>query len=222
MREVPCIFGRLDYISTMRPKNSPAVREAPTFIEAARRAQIIQAALVTIADVGFANASLAQIAKRAGISKSVIGYYFATKDDLVRAVVDSFYLTGHEQMMATLKDARSATEMLGEYIATNIAYIDQNRVATRAIGDIVANFRKPDGEPHYKVEDTEPMIAGTAAMFEWGQQSGEFRSFDTRVMAVTLRSAIDAFSGQLAMNPNLDVGAYIRELTELFLRAARI
>ena len=205
----------------MRTKVSPSVREEPTFIEAARKEQLIAAALETIADLGFANASLARIAERAGISKGVIGYYFPSKDDLVRAVVDSFYLTGHEQMMATLKDATSATELLREYITTNIAYIDRNRVATRAIGDIVANFRKPDGEPHYKVEDTEPMIAGTAAMFEWGQQTGEFRAFDTRVMAVTLRSAIDSFSGQLAINPDLDVAAYIRELTELFLRAAR-
>ena len=205
----------------MRTKVSPTVRDAPTFIEAARKAQLIAAALETIGELGFANASLARIAERARISKGVIGYYFPSKDDLVRAVVDSFYLTGHEQMMATLKDAKTATELLSKYIATNIAYIDQNRVATRAIGDIIANFRKPDGEPHYKVEDTEPLIAGTAAMFEWGQQTGEFRAFDTRVMAVTLRSAIDGFAGQLTMSPGTDVAAYTRELTDLFLRAAR-
>lgn len=205
----------------MRTKVSPNVRDEPTFIEAARRAQLITATLETIADLGFANASLARIAERARISKGVIGYYFPSKDDLVRAVVDSFYLTGHEQMMATLKDATTATGLLTQYIASNVAYIDQNRVATRAIGDIIANFRKPDGQPYYKVEDTEPLIAGTAAMFEWGQQTGEFRTFDTRVMAVTLRSAIDGFAGQLAMSPGLDVAAYTRELTDLFLRAAR-
>lgn len=205
----------------MRTKIGPAAREEPTFIEAARRAQIIAAALEAIADLGFANASLARIAERARISKGVIGYYFPSKDDLVRSVVDSFYLTGHEQMMATLKDAKTATELLTRYIASNIAYIDHNRVATRAIGDIIANFRKPNGQSHYKTEDTEPLIAGTAAMFEWGQQTGEFRKFDTRIMAVTLRSAIDGFAGQLALAPAPDVAAYTRELTELFLRAAR-
>lgn len=205
----------------MRTNVSTTVRDEPTFIEAARKAQLIAAALETIANLGFANASLARIAERARISKGVIGYYFPSKDHLVRAVVDSFYLTGHEQMMETLKGARTATELLTQYISSNIAYIDRNRVATRAIGDIIANFRKPDGEPHYKVEDTEPLIAGTAAMFEWGQQTGEFRSFDVRIMAVTLRFAIDGFAGQLAMKSDTDVAAYTRELTELFLRAAR-
>jgi AcrR family transcriptional regulator len=205
----------------MRPKKSAAVRDNPTFIEAARRAQIIEAALATIGDVGFANASLAAIAKRAGISKSVIGYYFPTKDDLVQKLVENFYVSGHFQMMATLEKVEDPAELLREYIRTNIKYIDDNRLATRAIGDIITNFRGPDGKPFYKVEDTEPLVEGTAAIFKWGQQTGAFRQFDTRIMAVTLRGAIDTFAGQLAMNESMDVGQYIEQLTELFLHAVR-
>ncbi|MEO8541407.1 MAG: TetR/AcrR family transcriptional regulator [bacterium] len=203
----------------MRTKNSADVRESPTFIEAARRAQIIEAALATIAELGFMNASLAQIANRAGISKSVIGYYFPTKDDLVQKAAEHFYVTGHAEMMATLGKIENPTDLLREYIRTNIAYIDQNRVGTRAINEIVTNFRGPDGKPFYKLEDTEILIEGTAAVFTWGQQTGAFREFDTRVMAVTLRGAIDTFAGQLGMNESLDVEHYIEQLTELFLRA---
>lgn len=212
---------RAIYILFVRTKSSATVRETPTFIEAARRAQIIAAATETIADLGFANASLARIAERARISKGVIGYYFPSKDDLVRAVVDSFFLTGHTRMLATLETAATATAMLTAYIEGNIAYIDQNRVAARAITDIILNFRKPNGEPHFKSDDQEPLILGTAAMFGWGQETGEFRAFDPRVMAITLRSAIDGFANQLANNPDLDVAAYTRELLALFVHATR-
>lgn len=205
----------------MRTKNSPLVRESPTFIEAARRAQIIQAALATIADVGFANASLAQIARRAGISKGVIGYYFPSKDDLVQKVVDHFYVTGHTEMMATLQTVTEPVELLRQYIRTNIAYIAGHRVETRAIGEIISNFRKPDGELFYKPEDAEPLVEGTAAMFAWGQQTGAFRAFDTRVMAVTLRGAVDTFAAELARNPDMDVEHYTLELTALFVRATQ-
>ena len=209
------------YISDVRTKNSSNVRQEPTFIEAARRTQIIEAAIGTVAELGFGNASLAQIAKRAGISKSVIGYYFPTKDDLVRQAVDYFYGTGHSTMMEQVQNVSSPTEMLRIYISSNIDYIDKNRTATLAMGDIIANFRGPDGELVYKPQDEEPLIAGTEALFKWGQETGEFRLFDARIMAVTLRRAIDAFATQLQMNPELDIPHYVAELTDLFLAAAR-
>src|SRR5579885_966269 len=62
-------------------------REAPSFIESARRAQIVECAIDAIAALGYPRASLAQIARRARISKGVISYYFADKDELIRQVV---------------------------------------------------------------------------------------------------------------------------------------
>jgi AcrR family transcriptional regulator len=53
----------------------------------ARRAQIVQAAIETLAEVGYANASLSRIAVRLGISKGVISYHFAGKDDLIAEIV---------------------------------------------------------------------------------------------------------------------------------------
>ena len=204
----------------MSPKTSPAVRETPTFIEAARRKQILEAAVETIAELGFANASLAQIGKRAGISKSVIGYYFPSKDDLVKGVVENFFMTGHEEMMEHLKTATSAIELLRKYVRQNILYVAQNRAAMLAVGDIITNFRTPDGEPVFSLQDSEPMVEGTAAMFAWGQQTGEFREFDPIVMARMLRGSMDAFALNLSAYPDLDVEHYIEEITELYVHAS--
>ncbi|MEV7908062.1 TetR family transcriptional regulator, partial [Streptomyces anulatus] len=59
----------------MRPENEPVGQNTKSFIERARRAQIIASAIEVIAEHGFANASLARIAKHAGISKGVISYH---------------------------------------------------------------------------------------------------------------------------------------------------
>ena len=83
----------------MRSKSSTPVREEPTFIEAARRTQIVMCAIETLAEVGFQRASLAEIAKHAGISKSVISYYFASKDDLIAQVVTAVYETARAVML---------------------------------------------------------------------------------------------------------------------------
>src|SRR5471032_3229332 len=94
----------------------------PSFIEVARRAQIIECAIDAIAELGFAQASLAQIAKRAGVSTGVISYYFAGKDALIREVGSHVFTTGRgsiEPLVQQQSDARSA---LRTFIEASVTY----------------------------------------------------------------------------------------------------
>ncbi|MFI2610947.1 TetR/AcrR family transcriptional regulator [Kitasatospora sp. NPDC018619] len=69
------------------PWRSPSGR---SFVTDARRAQIIAAAIETVAELGYARASFAQIAKRARISSvRLISYHFDDKEDLFQSVVDT-------------------------------------------------------------------------------------------------------------------------------------
>lgn len=53
----------------MRSDSESGGQKAPTFIEQARRRQIVEAAVATVAEQGFGAASLAAIARTAGVSK---------------------------------------------------------------------------------------------------------------------------------------------------------
>ena len=54
------------------------------------------------------------------------------------------------------------------------------------------------------------------------QGTGEFRAnFDPLVMAMAIRSAIDAVPPRLTQDPELDVGHHARELADLFHIATR-
>lgn len=44
------------------------------------------------AEVGYAQASLGQIAKRAKISKGIISYHFTNKEELLEQVVTNYYI----------------------------------------------------------------------------------------------------------------------------------
>ena len=55
--------------------------------KAERPAEILDAALAVFAEKGFAAARLEEIARLAGVSKGALYLYFATKEDLFRAVV---------------------------------------------------------------------------------------------------------------------------------------
>jgi len=65
----------------------PSKPEGQTFIEEARRKQIIDAALQTIAEQGYTQTSFAEIAKGLGITKGLIAYHFNGKHDLITSAI---------------------------------------------------------------------------------------------------------------------------------------
>lgn len=67
----------------------------------ARPDEIIGAALEEFADRGFAAAKLDDIARRAGISKGSLYLYFATKEDIFRAVARAALARNLEAVRAT-------------------------------------------------------------------------------------------------------------------------
>jgi TetR/AcrR family fatty acid metabolism transcriptional regulator len=209
----------LCYILVMRTKYKTGEQNQPSFIEVARRVQIIECAIQTIAELGYGQASLAQIAQRAGISKGVITYYFSSKEELIEQVFAEIYAAGAQFMGPRIAAQPTATLMLQTYIQTNVEYIGAHRTQMLAIIEIVLNFRQKDGRLHYNIAEEEPVLTALETLLRKGQQDGEFRTFDPRVIAVTIRRAIDAIPPLLAANPGLDVEAYAQELVILFDRA---
>src|SRR5437016_2001389 len=63
--------------------NSPRVS-----IGSIRREQIVDAAVNVIAEQGIQKLSLSEIEKKVGMSRGQLTYYFATKEDILRAVFD--------------------------------------------------------------------------------------------------------------------------------------
>ncbi|NDJ36487.1 MAG: TetR/AcrR family transcriptional regulator [Chloroflexi bacterium] len=65
-------------------------RTADPDLQKERREQILAAAQVVFAEHGFADAPMVTIAKQAGVSKGTVYLYFASKDDLIAALLDDF------------------------------------------------------------------------------------------------------------------------------------
>ncbi|WP_436529028.1 TetR/AcrR family transcriptional regulator [Actinoplanes sp. HUAS TT8] len=194
------------------------MRVNDTVAASARRAQIVTAAIDTIAELGYGNASFARIAKRAGISSTrLISYHFDDKAELVRAVVAAVLTEAAEHMGKRLRVADGRVALLTAYIESNLEFIAEHPTAIRAVIEIAAAARAEDGTPLVAPAGADDPVARLATMFREGQAAGEFRVFDPVVMAVTLRAAIDA----AASTPDLDPHAYAAELVALFVRAIR-
>ncbi len=180
------------------------------------------AAIDTIAEVGYGQASLARIAQRIGVSKGVIVYHFDTKEDLVKEIATEVLSKARDYMVPRIAAASGGRQKLRAYIESNIGFMAEYRSHMIAIAEIARGARDRAGKRAF---DASSLEAGTAALAELlasFQASGELRGdFDTRVMAETIRAAIDAVPRRLAANPDLEVDLYGRELAELFDLATR-
>lgn len=205
----------------MRTKDRLDGQNRPTFTELARRAQIIECATETLATLGYAQTSLAQIAKQAGVSKGVIIYYFNSKEELFEEVVKSMVAEATAFMGPQVAAQTTSSSRLRAYIGSNILYIAAHRAQMMAIIEIALNMRTEDGKLRYHLGKEEQALAALEGILRQGQTDGEFRDFDLRVMAITIRGAIDAAAPLFLANPSLGGETYARELVALFEHATR-
>jgi TetR/AcrR family transcriptional regulator, fatty acid metabolism regulator protein len=205
----------------MRSKIRPTgQRAAPTFTETARRAQIVAAAIDTIADLGYGQASLARIAEAASTSKGVIIYHFGSRDELIKELVAELVARASAYMRPRIEAEQTGRGMLRAYIESNLAFMAENRSHVVAAVEIALNARATDGSRLYDSAYHDMSVAAVQELLVHFQSTGEFlSSFDPLVMAVTIRAAIDSVAPLLARDPVLDVGHHARELADLFLRA---
>ncbi len=204
----------------MRSENGSVGQKDRTFIETARRAQIMAAAIAAIAELGYGQASLARIAERAGTSKGVICYHFDGKDDLVRELVAELTAKGRAYLAPRLEAESTGAGMLRAYIESNLAFVLEYRNHVAAVVEIALNARSADGRPLYDLSVRESGAEALRQLLAHFQGTGEFRpDFDPAVMALAIRAALDAVPGRLTRDPGLDVVHYGRELADLFLSA---
>ncbi|PEI47205.1 TetR/AcrR family transcriptional regulator [Bacillus pseudomycoides] len=208
----------------MSIKNNTNNQKEMSFIEKARRAQIVECAIETIAEVGYAQASLGQIAKRAKISKGVISYHFTNKKELLEQVVTDYYIACQSFICPQIEDQTSPKGMLQTYVESNLKFIDENRKHVFAVIEIVSNERTDEGKLRFAADYDETIFLPIENILRLGMQEGVFREFSTlslRVMALTIRHAIDGFSLELMRNPDLNVKDYTKELITIFEQATQ-
>ena len=88
--------------------------------EDVRRRQLIDATIEAIAEVGFNSATIAEIARRAGVSTGLVAFYFGDKDGLLEATLRHLARELSRRVAARLRDATSARARVQAVIDTNL------------------------------------------------------------------------------------------------------
>jgi TetR/AcrR family transcriptional regulator, fatty acid metabolism regulator protein len=189
-----------------------------TFTELARRAQIAQCAAEAIAEVGYADASMAEIARRVGIAKSVVSYHFSDKAELMGEVLRTALAAYAKFMEPRMAVATGASDKLRAYLVGTADYVVEQRSLHVAVIEIAFNATSAQGQP---LVATMPLLAPEPSIediLRQGQRDREFREdFDVEVVGGVVRSAIThGMVMRQRDNPGADLRAYAQELVRLF------
>jgi len=167
----------------MLPSGQPKFRRR----KADRPDEIVAAALEIFSEKGFAAARLEDIAARAGVSKGAIYLYFATKEDIFRAVIEQAVLPnvgqirqlagGHPGPFADL--ARGLAALAPALLARE----DLGGVVKMVIGE-ARNF--PEIARLWHDQVVEPALGALTAAITAAQGRGEVRPGDPRLYAIGL------------------------------------
>jgi AcrR family transcriptional regulator len=182
-------------------------------IQAARRADIISAAITVINRDGYVTASLENVAKHIGASKGTVLYHFKSKRSLEKAIVDTVYASGAAYMTPPVMAAGNHHERVTAYISSNLRFIAEHKEQVAAVQSIAKNTPLTD--------QADLAIRTLEQMLKEGQESGELAGFDPHTLAIAIRLVIDGSAFYILDNPSLDIQVYIQGIVQLFEKATQ-
>jgi TetR/AcrR family transcriptional regulator, fatty acid metabolism regulator protein len=187
-----------------------------SFIEEARRKQILEIAIKEIDRRGYRNTSVDAIAARAGISKGVVYYHFAGKRELVGTITGALLDELFEYRKARVEAETSASARLRAYIEAYFEFVCANSKKFGAMMEAGIVLGSDDGGNPWASAVNERAFDYIARLLAAGQESGEFREFPSRLLAPVIQGAVDGIALHWFSDPQgVNLAECKREIEEM-------
>jgi AcrR family transcriptional regulator len=182
-----------------------------------RREQLMKATVSVVSRLGYKNASLAEIAAEAGMSKGLLWHYFADGDELMEATARVTLVRLREAVAADVDLSAPIPQVIRAAIHRAADLHQTHRAELRAMHEIVDNLRHADGTHRLGLQEYEQTYQQQAVLFQRGQDEGSLRRLDTRYLAVTYQAAVDAMLSYLDAHPDTDADQYATTVADILL-----
>ncbi len=85
-----------------------------------RRSQIVEAMRAELAEVGYERASIKSIAERAGLGAGLIHYHFASKQDILHALVDNLIEAADRRSDEVVAEVAGSEQQVAAWISSRV------------------------------------------------------------------------------------------------------
>ncbi|CUR57555.1 Regulatory protein TetR [metagenome] len=199
----------------MRDKQRHEIRVVETMAKApneavadVRRDQMVAAAAQLIAERGFAETRIADVASRVGASPALVIYYFGTKDSLLTEALRWSEKEFYASAEAMLHDTPSVIGRLESLVTMCIPLVDDGEIPADwgLWFDLWAQaFRNPQVKQDRVLLD-EQWRAVIARIVSEGVEAGEIAGIDVEWFTIMWSSLLDGLVVQVALDDPLVTG----------------
>ncbi|MBN1533055.1 MAG: TetR/AcrR family transcriptional regulator [Spirochaetes bacterium] len=168
--------------------------------------RILRAAQKEFAQHGFDGARIDRIAKRAGINKAMIYYYYKNKESLYEKILKILYTELYHHLKSVIPTDRNPDEQLLATVSSfmdHINSVDENyiRIMLREIGSGGKYFKKV-ALPNLLI----PMFSLVAGIFEDGKKQGYLKDLNTYYTFLTVVGSVVIFNAIRMTIGDTDLG----------------
>ena len=157
-----------------------------------REQQIIEAAREIFIAKGFASATTAEIAERAGVAEGTIYNYFASKRELFIAVIKDLIITPPLLDIIGKLDGKDITANFQSLLLDRLQLIDQRPLSQMPalMGEVM---RDPELKALWKDSFLHPFLDQLSTMHRFMQASGTFQRMKTEVAVRVMAGMVLGF-----------------------------
>lgn len=183
-------------------QSASAKRNRPTFIEEARRAQIIDAAREIFLKNGFEKSTISQIAKAISVSKGVILYHFGNKSELGKALLEEILSQYGAHISSELTKIPSSMGKLLEFPVVCARYIETHQDDFLLYYDTLGAFGNVEDKRAYMAHANQVQRDYLTKLVNKAKQEGDLSGLNSQDLADIVQAFADGINSQFCAAPD--------------------
>lgn len=195
----------------------------------ARRNVILEAAVALFKELGYERSSMNELAKRLGGSKATLYGYFASKEELFRAVVQTVAVSHLAEAAAELQEVSETATLESQLMrfGERMLFVLTNDADALAVYRMVlAEAGRSDVGQQFQESGPTEYIRTLAGFMEAAMARGELRRMDPHVTALQFTALVTAETQRRLFQANPEpvsveeIRALVGRAVEMFLAGA--
>ncbi len=186
-------------------------------VSAARKNQILDAAMVVFARSGFHEARMDDIVQESGLSKGTLYWYFKSKEEIITAISQRLFATDIESVESLLKAEGTVSERLQQLIRDRVQGLQEMSDVVAILVEFYAAALHQDGVRQLIKAYFQSFHELLVALIQQGIERGEFRPVDALAAATALDAVFEGLIVRWLIDPDAVQWASLGEAAIRFM-----